>query len=472
MVICAVFRDEAEHFDEWLDFHRKAGVTKVVLYDDASTDQWRAVLEPWIEDGLVELRPLKVRDQLWAFNDCLRHYRWSYQWFAFIDIDEFIFPGSDRTLPDVLKKYTRWAGVFVFWELFGANGRETTVSSNLLRSNTACMPLPTTTAQRKADRTSYRRVKGDSLMTGRPFHGKTVAQGWRTWKMGNHVPIAKIGKVVDEQRRKIPRHVMSLPTSYLPSNRHIKLNHYWAKSQAHLARRANRRNLSGAAPADIERYQRWEKELNRKKNQSAVEYRSRRSQPFVFIIGFNKTGTRSLHRLFFDNGLPAIHWDDGRLALAMRDNRSMGVPILTGYDIKYRIFSDLTHVDEDGYCEANKWFRELDLDYPGSYFILNNRPIGHWLLSRTRHEGGKFLQQHMSLRGLTSPEETINQWASEREAFHSEVRSYFAGSDHFLEVDIEHEGVAESLSEFLNLPLNPQKWSRRGKTDGPRNGSL
>lgn len=464
VVICAVFKNESAGLHEWLDFHHRAGVTKVVLYDDASTDGWRDVLEPWIARGFVELGSLKIRSQTWAYDDCLRRYRWNFQWFAFIDIDEFLFPGDNSQLPDMLGQYSRWAGVFVFWELFGANGRESTVPSNIVRSNIKSLPLPVTVEDRQSQDALYKAVKGNSKMSGRPFHGKSIVQGWRTWKMDNHLPRICLGSVVDEQQRQIPRTIMGLPPNYIPTNKNLKLHHYWAKSHAHLVIRATHRNLSGAAPAELERYERWEAQLNAVTNRAAVDYRNQNSQPFVFIIGFNKTGTRSLHHLFLRNGFPAIHWGAGKVAVKMSENITMGWPILTGFDIEYRAFSDLTHVEETFYIEANRWFRTLDRDYPGSYFILNTRPLDSWILSRSQHDQGRFLREHMSSRGTPSKKATIAQWTHEREAFHAEVRQYFAHSSRFLEIDIEAGGVVEAISEFLNITIAPKSWQHHGKT--------
>ena len=39
--------------------------------------------------------------------------------------------------------------------------------------------------------------------------------------------------------------------------------------------------------------------------------------PYIFIIGINKTATRSLDYFFKRNGFPGIHWDYGNLALTM-----------------------------------------------------------------------------------------------------------------------------------------------------------
>ena len=60
----------------------------------------------------------------------------------------------------------------------------------------------------------------------------------------------------------------------------------------------------------------------------------------IFIIGFNKTGTRTLHNYFYKNLIPSVHWDQGRLAKTIKYNYENGIKILTGYE-KYIVFSDM-----------------------------------------------------------------------------------------------------------------------------------
>ena len=55
--LCAVaaIQNEAPYLDEWLAFCVAEGVEHVLLYDNFSTDSSRAVLQPWIAAGIVEL---------------------------------------------------------------------------------------------------------------------------------------------------------------------------------------------------------------------------------------------------------------------------------------------------------------------------------------------------------------------------------------------------------------------------------
>ncbi len=50
--------------------------------------------------------------------------------------------------------------------------------------------------------------------------------------------------------------------------------------------------------------------------------------PRVFIIGFNKCGTRTLHYYFESNGYRAVHWDKGKLARTVFQNLVDSRPLL------------------------------------------------------------------------------------------------------------------------------------------------
>lgn len=130
LAICAIFQDEAPYLKEWIEFHRLVGVEHFYLYNHRSCDNYREVLKPYILSGLVELidKPkvanrIKVfnRLQCKCYNECLAHARGLSKWVAFIDIDEFLFPVSERSLLDVLKQYEEFGGVYANWRIFGTS---------------------------------------------------------------------------------------------------------------------------------------------------------------------------------------------------------------------------------------------------------------------------------------------------------------------------------------------------------------
>ena len=122
----AVFKNEAPYLEEWLAFCVLEGIEHVLLYDNSSTDNFREVLQPWIDVGIVELFdwPLHWKNgaQTKAFLDALERLRGRSRWTAFIDIDEFLFSPTGERLPDVLKQYEGHAGVIVNWQCYGSSG--------------------------------------------------------------------------------------------------------------------------------------------------------------------------------------------------------------------------------------------------------------------------------------------------------------------------------------------------------------
>jgi hypothetical protein len=128
--ICAIFKDEAPYLPEWIEFHRLVGVERFFLYDNASSDGGREILEPWVRAGVASLAecsmPLGEGGQGWAYADALRRARGRTRWLAFIDLDEFLFSPGPTPLPDVLTEYEQHPGIVVNWQVYGSSGQTTT----------------------------------------------------------------------------------------------------------------------------------------------------------------------------------------------------------------------------------------------------------------------------------------------------------------------------------------------------------
>ena len=91
---------------------------------------------------------------------------------------------------------------------------------------------------------------------------------------------------------------------------------------------------------------------------------SGRGYPKVFCIGFNKTGTTTLHRILQDQ----------------LSYRSAHKPRWTDWSItRNRPELDQFDAFSDGGCASIKNLDEL---YPEAIFVLNTRPLRHWVLSR------------------------------------------------------------------------------------------
>ncbi len=123
LAVCAIAKNEGPYFEEWIEWHRRKGVEKFYIYDNESTDETKAVLAPYVESGLVEYRYWPGRKmQLAAYDDCFERHRLETRWLAVIDLDEFIVPIKDRTIPDFLHRMEQFAVVEVNWLVYGSSG--------------------------------------------------------------------------------------------------------------------------------------------------------------------------------------------------------------------------------------------------------------------------------------------------------------------------------------------------------------
>lgn len=131
--VCMIFRDEAPYLKEWIEFHRLLGVEHFYLYNNLSQDNYKDVLNPYINSGIVELiewnqEAHDVREwddvQIGAYNDGLIRAKKASKWLAILDSDEFLFPTTENSLPKFLKKYEKipgFGGLLVNWVVFGTS---------------------------------------------------------------------------------------------------------------------------------------------------------------------------------------------------------------------------------------------------------------------------------------------------------------------------------------------------------------
>lgn len=192
----------------------------------------------------------------------------------------------------------------------------------------------------------------------------------------------------------------------------------------------------------------------------------------VFFIGFNKCGTKSLHKLFTRSGYRSLH---GRLRLLTgkkiniaqqwAHNLAAGAPILSGLG-KGDIFSDMTSVSSKVVIEGGMMYRDLHRAFPDAYFVLNTRPVEDWIQSRLQHSNrrvGGFVERYAAAMGKTEAE-VVEHWRSMYLQHHEDVRAHFAQQGRFLEFCI-YDDVSD-LIDFVrdDYTLNRANWGHRGKS--------
>jgi hypothetical protein len=219
--ICAIYRNEAEYLQEWVEFHRLVGVERFFLYDNNSNDHHLEVLAPYVARGTVILKSWpKSPGQREAYEDCLARQRHTSRWIAFIDLDEFLFSPTGKPVSDVLTDFERWPGVFVNWCVFGNSGHQSPPQGLVIENY----------LQRQRD--------------NRPRHryGKSIVDPSRVRRIVTpHHFLYSDGCAVDENHNLLdrpPRMVTDRMSFSL-----LRINHYWTRSAQEWARKLKTPNI-------------------------------------------------------------------------------------------------------------------------------------------------------------------------------------------------------------------------------------
>lgn len=114
-----------------------------LLYNHLSEDNYLEVLEPYIEEGFVELidwpipyttfRHWITEIQSKAYLDGIERLRNQSFWIAILDTDEFLFPTRDATLASLLKRcFESYPCLYANWQMFGTSNVQSIPKGQLL----------------------------------------------------------------------------------------------------------------------------------------------------------------------------------------------------------------------------------------------------------------------------------------------------------------------------------------------------
>lgn len=179
----------------------------------------------------------------------------------------------------------------------------------------------------------------------------------------------------------------------------------------------------------------------------------------IFQIGFNRSGTTSLHDWFIQNNIRSVHFEipDSKrnLSLAIHENIRMSRRPLEGFE-SFSFYSDMEFVSSTLITDFYTRFQLLDRHYPGSKFIFNYRNIEDWIQSRNNHgKAGKFAQQvglykqrYMDFYGI-GEFEVEKLWRKHFHEHHQRVIEYFKASPSQLFIMDLDNFSSRDLIDFL-----------------------
>jgi len=187
-------------------------------------------------------------------------------------------------------------------------------------------------------------------------------------------------------------------------------------------------------------------------------------RPKIFGIGFHKTGTTSLGR-----ALRALGYRVHKGFTFNLPNKRISIPEpVTLEKIRNAAFPMIRYYSA---FEDNPWpllYKEIDLAYPGSRFILTSRDPERWFRSAARYFDRRASPMNDFIYGQRHFVMADNKAValSRFNRHNQEVRDYFADRpDDLLVWDLEAEPDWQKLCAFLDLAI-PKRDFPHGKRQG------
>jgi hypothetical protein len=218
IAVVLIVRNEEAHIAEWARFHRLAGVSQFIVYDNGCTDGTIAALRSEAPDAIVLPWAQKFRDggreihnQVLAYAHAVANFGAAYRWMTFIDVDEFLVPKQATSLPEALSHLANIPQISLPWHMFGRSGHTTPPPGGVLANYTKRNPNPT--SDEKGLR-NFKMIVDPCRVTSLKVH-----QIWTDGSPQSWNDAGQTGKREDK-------------TFY--SADHIQLNHYYTRSDAEL----------------------------------------------------------------------------------------------------------------------------------------------------------------------------------------------------------------------------------------------
>lgn len=192
--------------------------------------------------------------------------------------------------------------------------------------------------------------------------------------------------------------------------------------------------------------------------------------PKIFLIGFNKCGTQTIHHFFQANGYKSVHYDRGRLARTMYQNLTNGFSLVRGYE-EFHVYTDMECIANDFAFEVFKLFPLISEEFPDAIYILQTRNVDNWIRSRFNY--GNYSLRWKKVLNVETDEQLAEIWRQDWHRHHQRVIEYFGGhSRRFVKFDIENDPTGALVDTLPEYRLDARKYAVRGKTTSSASGQI
>lgn len=233
--LAAIFQNEATYLKEWIEYYRMLGVERFILYNNESEDNYLEVLQPYIDDGIVELIDWPTTPfinfnyaQIASYRDCVAREVENTKWLIIVDCDEFVVPVNDETIPNFLRRYDKYAGIKINWQLYGTSF------------------MPEIPEGKTMVETLVLKAKDDYFENK---FCKLIIRPERIWVMNLHTALPKRGYAIKMPGAKNKDQKLCV--------KEIRINHYWSRAEDFLFEykipRARRIRANSYPPEEMNR---------------------------------------------------------------------------------------------------------------------------------------------------------------------------------------------------------------------------
>jgi len=126
--VAAIFKDEEDMIEEWIEHYLFHGADHFYLFNDESVDDTVLLLEPYIQRGVVTLITDSWPRYFGRQSDIYTHFFLpklkETEWMLVLDVDEFMWSPVSIHLKGILDSCHHLAEIQVNQTLFGSNGHK------------------------------------------------------------------------------------------------------------------------------------------------------------------------------------------------------------------------------------------------------------------------------------------------------------------------------------------------------------
>lgn len=124
--VCLMTKDEEIYVDEFIEYYIGIGTNKIIIYNNGKNDKLPDIVKKYNNVILIDFSDDKTKDkQFNCYRDCWNKYAKEFDYFMFVDTDEYLSFNNFETVQDYLSYYDfyNYEAIYINWECYGDSGK-------------------------------------------------------------------------------------------------------------------------------------------------------------------------------------------------------------------------------------------------------------------------------------------------------------------------------------------------------------